>query len=109
MGNFSDRDLQILENLKDHLSHITYQLFGPRGRDPQPVTQELLWKAAQQFHLSERERETACFICSSRSNEEIAEQMCISISTVKKHVYHIFEKTDITKRSQLAEVIRKSV
>ena len=35
--------------------------------------------------------------------------MGISISTVKKHVYHIFEKTDITKRSQLAEVIRKSV
>lgn len=109
MDNFSDRDLQILKNLKDHLSHITYQLFGPRGRDPQPVTQELLWKAAQQFHLSERERETACFICSGRSNEEIAEQMGISISTVKKHVYHIFEKTNITKRSQLAEVIRKSV
>lgn len=39
------------------------------------------------------------------SNAQIAENMGISLSTVKKHVYHIFEKVGVDTRAQLRNVL----
>ena len=41
------------------------------------------------------------------SNAEIAEELSISLSTVKKHVYHIFTKFGVSTRTQLRVVIGK--
>lgn len=55
----------------------------------------------QQMGLTKRECEIAILICQGMSNGEIAENLCISEATVKKHISNIFEKLDCTRREQI--------
>ena len=56
--------------------------------------------------LSEREREVLARIGAGRSNTEIAEELFISMATVKTHVRHIFAKLDLRDRAQAVVVAR---
>ena len=94
----------ILEVLKGHLSHKlagllngTKQAAGNRNK--------MLAHLAAEFELSEREKEALLCMDGGMSNAQIAENMGISLSTVKKHVYHIFEKVGVDTRAQLRNVL----
>ncbi len=50
--------------------------------------------------LSEREVEVLHLIAAGLSNQEIAERLIISISTVKTHINRIFSKLDVQSRTQ---------
>jgi DNA-binding NarL/FixJ family response regulator len=56
--------------------------------------------------LSEREREVLALIGAGRSNTEIAEELFISMATVKTHVRHIFAKLALRDRAQAVVVAR---
>jgi len=56
--------------------------------------------------LSEREREILALIGAGRSNTEIAQDLFISMATVKTHVRHIFAKLDLRDRAQAVVVAR---
>ena len=56
--------------------------------------------------LSEREREVLAMIGAGRSNTEIAEELVISMATVKTHVRHVFAKLDLRDRAQAVVVAR---
>lgn len=51
--------------------------------------------------LTKREAEVAFGICRGFSNKEIAEELVISETTVKKHISNIFEKLDVKKREDI--------
>jgi DNA-binding CsgD family transcriptional regulator len=51
--------------------------------------------------LTRREREVAQLACEGRSNKEIAQNACLSLQTVKKHLYSIFRKLEVPSRSRL--------
>lgn len=57
--------------------------------------------------LTRRETEIALLICRGCSNRDIAQELVISETTVKKHVSNIFDKTGIRKREELEAAIRK--
>ncbi len=50
--------------------------------------------------LSERELEVIGSIASGLSNREIADQLVVELSTVKKHLTHIYGKLDVLNRAQ---------
>jgi len=52
--------------------------------------------------LTTREREVARLVCEGLSNKDIANSLCISLSTVKDHVHRILQKTGLRSRSALA-------
>jgi DNA-binding NarL/FixJ family response regulator len=56
--------------------------------------------------LSDREREILALIGAGRSNTEIAEELFISMATVKTHVRHIFAKLDVRDRAQAVVAAR---
>jgi DNA-binding NarL/FixJ family response regulator len=56
--------------------------------------------------LSEREREILALIGAGRSNAEIAEELVISMATVKTHVRHVFAKLDLRDRAQAVVAAR---
>jgi DNA-binding NarL/FixJ family response regulator len=48
--------------------------------------------------LTDREREILACAAAGRSNKEIADQLCVSIDTVKTHLHHIYQKLSVDGR-----------
>jgi DNA-binding CsgD family transcriptional regulator len=96
LGNFTDRDMYVLNILKDHFSKITNRLI-------ENETVNLIQRGliATKYSLSKRESEILNYILAGYSNAEIADKLCISVSTVKKHIYSIFSKVGVNTRTQL--------
>ena len=57
--------------------------------------------------LSQREIEIARLIAAGLSNKEIAEQLVISVNTVKTHTSHLYGKLGVTNRTQAAACVRE--
>jgi DNA-binding CsgD family transcriptional regulator len=51
--------------------------------------------------LSAREREVYELVCQGLTNAEIADELFISLGTVKAHVHHVFDKIGIRSRTAL--------
>ena len=58
---------------------------------------------ARHLHLTGRETEILKLLLSDRSNQEIGDELVISIGTVKTHVHNIFQKVDVKRREDLIE------
>ena len=52
--------------------------------------------------LTPREREIVAQVCAGLKNKEIAQALAITAGTVKVHLMHIFEKTGVKDRFELA-------
>ena len=48
--------------------------------------------------LTDREREILACAAAGRSNKDIADQLCVSLDTVKTHLHHIYQKLKVTGR-----------
>ena len=59
------------------------------------------------FNLSPRESETVQYLTSDLSNKEIAGRMDISASTVKNHIYNVYQKMGISSRFELIDAINR--
>jgi NarL family two-component system response regulator LiaR len=57
--------------------------------------------------LSQRERQVLALMTEGLSNAEIADRLVISVRTVKSHATHIYEKLDVSSRSQAVSLALK--
>ncbi|WP_412468114.1 helix-turn-helix domain-containing protein [Pedobacter sp. KLB.chiD] len=85
---------------KEILSHYLYPIISEHPKmifNPENINQVLMEK----FNLSERERQVLNGMIRGLQNNEIADQLFISVSTVKYHSRKIFEKLNISNRNQI--------
>lgn len=61
------------------------------------------------FKISEREQEIVRLMIEGKSNKEIEDVLYISLSTVKTHVYNIYQKLGVKNRLELINLLRKAV
>jgi DNA-binding CsgD family transcriptional regulator len=59
------------------------------------------------LELSKRELDVLELLAKGHSNQEIASQLFVSLSTVKAHNQNLFEKLDVKRRTQAVEKARK--
>jgi DNA-binding NarL/FixJ family response regulator len=52
--------------------------------------------------LSERELDVVRLLAAGKTNREIAQELILSISTVKTHVEHVIAKLEVADRTQAA-------
>ena len=52
--------------------------------------------------LTEREHEVLAQVARGLSNNDIADALCISEGTVRKHLTSVFDKLDVSSRTQAA-------
>ena len=62
----------------------------------------LVTKPAGAGSLSPREQEILGLVRQGLTNAEIAQTLFVSVSTVKAHMRHIFEKLDVRTRTEAA-------
>lgn len=56
--------------------------------------------------LSKRENEIAGLLLQGKTTQETAEELFVSVSTVKTHIQHIYEKTGVRNRAELAQFMQ---
>jgi RNA polymerase sigma factor (sigma-70 family) len=61
---------------------------------------------AAQAELSPREMEVLDLASQGATNKEIADQLFISVGTVKNHIHNILEKLHLKNRAQIAAYAR---
>jgi DNA-binding CsgD family transcriptional regulator len=57
------------------------------------------------YNITNREMEVINLICLGKTNREIADELFISVDTVKDHNYKIFQKTGVKNRTQLVKLV----
>ncbi|MDQ7948185.1 MAG: response regulator transcription factor [Pedobacter sp.] len=62
---------------------------------------------AQQLGLSKREIEVLQLMAKGLSNQEIADQLFVSLNTIKTHSSRLFEKLEVKRRTQAIEMAKK--
>lgn len=50
--------------------------------------------------LTKREYEILCYLAHGKQNKEIAQQLGIAPHTIEKHLCHIYQKLNITNRTE---------
>ena len=58
----------------------------------------------QKYGISKREKQIITEICRGKTNQEIADELFISLQTVKDHTYNIFRKVNVRNRVQLTQI-----
>jgi len=77
--------------------HLFKPEFSPVFRLPDDVVEG--------YGISPREKEIITMLVQGYSNKVIGEKLFISSVTVKNHIYHIYQKTGVTNKIQLINLI----
>jgi len=64
-------------------------------------------KELTNFGLSSRELEVLQLMAAGKSNQEIADQLYLSLNTIKTHSSRLFEKLNVKRRTQAIELGKK--
>lgn len=54
----------------------------------------------QQYNFTDREKDVLNWLAQGASNEEISKHLYVTVATVKAHLTNIFEKLEVTSRTQ---------
>ena len=79
------------------IRHLFQPEFAPAFHLPDEVVKE--------YGISPREREIITMLVQGYNNKVIGEKLFISSITVKNHIYHIYQKTGVTNKIQLINLI----
>lgn len=85
-----------------YLSSEKYQGIGGQERISE---MEMIDNIASKYGLTEREREVAILVYRGNKNSDIAQDLFISVNTVRNHIHNIYIKLNIISRFQLIHLI----
>ncbi|MDR0300708.1 MAG: helix-turn-helix transcriptional regulator [Treponema sp.] len=87
---------------------LSYQIPGLLYCKKRLFDNDVLFGKAEMASLSKRENEVALAICNGLKYEEIAQKMCVSLSTVKKHSFNLYRKLGINNNRELMQIFMES-
>lgn len=99
--DFSDREVQILELIEPH---ITNRLSKWRVKADHSSSEMVF---ANDYGISARESDVARCVMKGLDNASIAQELGISLSTVKKHLENLFRKTGVSSRTELMALLQR--
>lgn len=83
--------------------YLAYDAFKKTtdGEEEEQSEAALFANFCKQYQLTQREEEILLLLLDHKQNQEIADELFLSIGTVKTHVHNIYVKLEIKKRNQL--------
>lgn len=103
MDGYIVRDMCVLGTLKNHISLQLYRLTPAESGARDEIFE--LERTLGKYKLSKREVEVLYHICSGIPDEQICKQLYVAPSTFKKHLNHIYEKTQVSGRLKLVKLV----
>ncbi len=94
-GHFTAGELSLLRKLQPFLEYTLNRLYLPRRYRQRHSAQT-------KYGLTDRELDVVEFMIGGASNKAIAHELGLSLATVKTHIQHIFQKTDVPSRAILS-------
>lgn len=91
---FSEDELKLLRKLQPFLEYTLNSVYFPKRTAERESLQ-------QKYQLTPRELDVLELIIAGSSNKVIANELCLSLSTIKTHLLHIFQKIDVISRADL--------
>lgn len=105
--DFTERDVLVAEALACHIS-LKLNQFLSAEKSASPAV-SVRGSLAAQFGLTARECDVILEIAGGLQDAQIAEKLCISPSTLKKHVHNLYHKLGIRNRAQLHSIVQESL
>ncbi len=81
--------------------YLARYFLEPGAEHPVVLESRLL----ERFGISKREADIISMMIKGHSNRSIGEKLFISASTVKNHIYHIYQKTGVDNKIQLLNLL----
>ncbi len=106
-GDFNLTDLLYLEMIRKYCSGQLYKVLkiNQLQNEKKLHSKKIVEGKCLEFNITEREKEVLNLMIAGKSNNEIAEELYISINTVKKHLSHIYNKSNVKSRTELAAIM----
>lgn len=102
--NFQYNDIFLLDLLKDHLA---YRLYRDRRENNSGKEKLTVTEAAEEYGLTKRERTILRLLMQGEDNNQLCEELSISVNTLKKHILNIYRKLGIRNRVQMFKMIKE--
>ena len=108
-GDFCERDRGVLEMLRPHLYRLEAHAALRRRLSEALRAQDGDDDESNVYaDLTAREREIIELVAEGKTNAQIAAQLWVAPSTVKKHLEHVYEKLGVGGRTAAATLARAS-
>lgn len=104
---FTEKDKAVLQTLSTHMQYLVIN--SMRIKETGTVSLLVDSNSKPKSLLSSRELEIYGLIAKGCSNIEIADQLFITINTVKKHLKNMYEKQQVNSRTALVYKLSHSV
>ena len=78
---------------------------APHGGDARPSFDARCAEVCERYGLSPREREVFALLARGRNAKIIQEELCVSASTAKTHIYNIYRKMGIHSLQELLDLL----
>lgn len=105
-GDFTAREKDILEHIAPQAALRLHQVLHREAALEPAEDESTASMLVQRYDLTARECEIVGLAAQGLSDRAIADELVISISTVRKHVYNAYRKMDINSRFQLRELLK---
>ncbi len=97
-GRFTDKELAILNMVRCHLNNLHKNFYVNISDYDTPNIENIdIFKQV----LTSRETEIVRFLKKGVTPANISQKLCISITTVYKHIAHIYKKLNVSSRQEL--------
>jgi DNA-binding CsgD family transcriptional regulator len=79
-----------------------------RAESEQQVTHAIHYPAARRDRLTAREREVIMLVGEGLTDQEVAEQLCISVRTVQNHLHRSYMKLRVNNRMDAVQMVTRT-
>lgn len=104
--DFSERDRAVLELLRPHLLAFEAGATLRRQLHEALARRDSATSTAADTGLTAREREIVLLVAQGKTNAEIAAELWVAPSTVKKHLENVYVKLGVGRRAAAAQLVR---
>lgn len=105
--DFSDKDIYVLERLKEHLAlRLSKQMGFYDLQAPNEYENQAMKSLCSEKGLTDREIEVVQHLFKGDTTKEICDELHIAPTTLKKHITNSYRKLNIGCRAQLYKMLK---